>query len=748
MKVIPIVQSSFFEDSEKHSGGLRHYLPILTAVENQKGVLDVDTVKGCTLGMRARPDGGCYGECYANKTAMRYGIDFTVSVSRKMTPANRASVFCAVRDHPASWYRIGTAGEPCHDWDNTLEVCEALRETGKQPVIITKHWIPLSDDHIRRLAALGAVVNTSVSGLDSEAQTKHRVGQIERLRAAGVRSVARVVTCEYGSSEWAVAAKKRQDYLMTLDPVIDNPLRADKSNEHVANGDIILTRRNDAIGGGKLVSLHTQDVYLGTCPECPDQCGATAPLVAPPTVPEVETLPLFQEAIEWIYCESVIGSGYEDDVAKLAVADGIANRAARKNMQIHSAIVLKLDGEFSGFFTFQNNHLVKEFCLLQSVIEPAKHTTRLYSELVRQVIARNTNGYPAIITTDPKSKFETPALFESLGFVTYLKMSGFCYMVRGNLSDVRMKLLAHITMTNVWNTTKGDWLRLKREWNDRINEVGEKMNIPHPLYATRDGCWQGVNGYSNVVNTKRFINEAGQVEATTKSHNGNASVLDPVACEVIARFFMPANGRRIYNPFGGGVQFGYVAGACGFEYLASEIRQNQCDANNKLCSEFPGVQWIKSDSATYDPDGAFDLIFTCPPYYRVEKYVDYDGSPPAGEINSVASYEVFRDLLFSGYRKAIEHLGDNRFFVVMTGDSRDKNGAYYCSEAETELFFKEQGLAVYNKIVYLECEFTRLAHAKKTLNMRKFPKREQKIIAAYKGDIAKIKDLFAPIGRL
>jgi hypothetical protein len=84
----------------------------------------------------------------------------------------------------------------------------------------------------------------------------------------------------------------------------------------------------------------------------------------------------------------------------------------------------------------------------------------------------------------------------------------------------------------------------------------------------------------------------------------------------------------------------------------------------------------------------------------------------------------------------------------MTGDSRDKHGAYYCSESETELFFKANGLSVYNKIVYLESEFTRLAHAKKTLHTRKFPKREQKIIVAYKGNISAIKDAYVPIGRL
>ena len=205
----------------------------------------------------------------------------------------------------------------------------------------------------------------------------------------------------------------------------------------------------------------------------------------------------------------------------------------------------------------------------------------------------------------------------------------------------------------------------------------------------------------------------------------------------------------MYNPFGGGVQMGFVAGASGYEYLASEIRQNQVDANNSICSQFaPRVSWVQSDSSTYEPDGEFDMVFTCPPYYKVETYLDYDGAPPPGEINSAPTYQEFRDLLFSGYKRAIAKLRDNRFFVVMTGDSRDKNGAYYCSEAETELFLRDQGLSVYNRIVYLECEFTRLAHAKRTLNTRKFPKREQKIIVAYKGNIDAIQREFRPVGRL
>jgi hypothetical protein len=497
------------------------------------------------------------------------------------------------------------------------------------------------------------------------------------------------------------------------------------------NGDILITHRKESVGGGKTVSLHSASAYLGPCKTCPDQCGIDQLKEI-----EMETaqIPLFMNKTEFKYVKSVIGSGYEQDVAQLAMEDGIAHRAARKNMQIHSAIILLINGEFSGFFTFQNNDICKEFCLLQSVIRPDRHTDELYKKMVLEVIAQNTNHYPAIMTTDPRSKFETPALFESIGFQTYLKMSGFHYMVHGKLEDVHMKLLAHITMTNVWDSTKGEWLRLKKEWKEQIEEAGVRYQIKDPMFATRAGAWQGESGFANVV--------------TGHSHNGNASVLDSVACEVILRFFMPKDGRRVYNPFGGGVQFGFVAGANGYEYIASEIRKNQCDANNKLCSEFAKVQWVQSDSSTYDPDGMFDLIFTCPPYYKVEEYLDYDGKPPDGELNSLKTYEQFRDTLFSGYRKAIEHLNENCFFVVMTGDSRDNNGAYYCSEAETIMFLKSCGLSVYNLITYLEGEFTRLAQAKKTLNMRKFPKREQKIIVAYKGKIQMIKDLYAPVGRL
>jgi hypothetical protein len=720
----------------------RHFTPRLSAVVNRKGVLDVDTVKGCTLGMEAHPAGGCYGLCYAAKMARARGFDFGHSVSR--LPVDRAAIERKVRAHPADWFRVGVMGDPCHDWALTLDVCEWLGKF-KRPVVVTKHWMPLCQEEVARLASCGAVVNTSISALDSIDERSYRLEQFKLLAGAGVRSVLRVVSVRCGDTEQGRAWREVQDGLLGLAPVIDNPLRVPRSDPRVRRGDILAETHSD-LGGRSSVSVHSRKAYVGPCEACPDQCGVDGK--AKGAKMGLVQAPLFEDKVEFVHVKSVIGSGYEAAVAKLAIEDGIACRAARKNMQIHSAIILLLNGEFAGFFTFQVNDVCCEFCLLQSVIRPDSYTPDLYRRMVLEVVAKNVNNYPALITTDPKSKFETPALFESVGFATYLKMSGFHYMVKGLLSDVRMKILAHITMTNVWNSIRGDWLRLKKEWKAKIDVAGEAAGVANPSFATREGCWQGAQGMANVVKTKRVVSEGAVIVASSEGHNGNASVLDPTACEVILRFFMPTAGRRVYNPFGGGVQFGFVAGSYEYEYLASEIRQNQCDANNKICGAFPGVKWVRGDSSTYEPEGMFDLVFTCPPYYKVEHYTDYDGKPPEGEINALDTYEKFRDVLFAGYRKAIAHLNENCFFVVMTGDSRDKRGAWRCSEAETQLFFRDNGLSIYNNIVYLECEFTRLAHAKKTLNMRKFPKREQKIIVAYKGDIAKIKDLFPGVGRL
>lgn len=441
---------------------------------------------------------------------------------------------------------------------------------------------------------------------------------------------------------------------------------------------------------------------------------------------------------------AVTGSGYEQKVSELALHDGIAHRAARPNMQKFPALIVERssDGEFVGFITFQINHKEQEFCFLQSAIWDAWRCQKLYLHMVEIALAQNADRYPSVVTCSPKSDLETEELFQQAGFETYLKKSGFSFMVKGGVVDghdiptfdfARLKKLVQVTETNVWNSLKKEWLAEKKQWNFLIDAAGEKYGVVNPRFATREDCWMKDGGLSKVVNGK--------------NHNGGASVLDPFACEVMLTLFMPENGKRVYNPFGGGVQYGFVAGYRGYEYVASEIRQNQCDANNAICTGM-NATWIQSDSSTFEPEGMFDQVFSCPPYYKVERYIDYDGNPPEGELNDLPTYEEFRETLFKGYEKALAHLNDDCFFIIMVGDSRDKNGDYYGCEAETELWMKEHGLVLYNKIIFLESAFTKLAQVKHTMNNRKFPKQEQKVIVGYKGDPKNIAKLYRPIGRI
>ena len=446
---------------------------------------------------------------------------------------------------------------------------------------------------------------------------------------------------------------------------------------------------------------------------------------------------------EYKIVEAVTGSGYEEKVATLALHDGIAHPAARPNMQKFPALIVEThDGQFVGFITFQRNHKENEFCFLQSAIWDEWRCQALYIHMVEIALDQNTDNYPSMVTCSPKSDLETEELFTKAGFETYLKKSGFAFMVKGGVIDghevstfecARLKKLVQLTETNVWNSLKTEWLREKKQWNAKIDNAGEKYDVINPRWATREDCWMTGGGISMAVNGK--------------NHNGGASVLDPFACEVCLTLFMPEFGKRVYNPFGGGVQYGFVAGTRGYEYVASEIRQNQCDANNKICTDLP-ARWIVSDSSTFEPEGMFDQVFTCPPYYKVERYIDYDGNPPEGELNDMDTYEQFRDTLFKGFEVALNHLNENCFFIVMVGDSRDKDGNYYGIESETELWMKDHGLVLYNKIIFLESAFTKLAQVKHTMNSRKFPKQEQKIIVGYKGNPARIKELYKPIGRI
>jgi hypothetical protein len=75
--------------------------------------------------------------------------------------------------------------------------------------------------------------------------------------------------------------------------------------------------------------------------------------------------------------------------------------------------------------------------------------------------------------------------------------------------QVRMKLLAHTAMTNLWKSTSGLWLQNKRAWN--VNRRSwKKNNVLNPKYASSEGCWQGLKGFLMLFYQK-IINKEGKI---------------------------------------------------------------------------------------------------------------------------------------------------------------------------------------------------------------------------------------------
>lgn len=254
---------------------LRSYSGYLTVDINQKGVLDVDTVKGCTAGIAAHGEKGCYQACYASAIAKFRGIDFSRAVVRKVrSKAHAKAIEKAVKASPLGFFRIGTMGDPCHAWEETVRTVEWLAPYSI-PVIITKHWRVAKDSQLERLVKCGAVINTSVSALDSEAHLARRVAEIQRYAAMGGTSVARVVSCDFNTDDPVGASMDRvQRRLFTMRPIIDNPLRVAATHHLVQAGVIRLRKVKDLIAVRTISISPDSQTYLGHCSGCTDLCGA------------------------------------------------------------------------------------------------------------------------------------------------------------------------------------------------------------------------------------------------------------------------------------------------------------------------------------------------------------------------------------------------------------------------------------------------------------------------------------------
>lgn len=258
-------------------------------------------------------------------------------------------------------------------------------------------------------------------------------------------------------------------------------------------------------------------------------------------------------------------------------------------------------------------------------------------------------------------------------------------------------------MISIINTQKKEWQSRKSWW---IQKYGIESEL----------------GREDTISTTRFWNEPG------------VSVFDAKLCEDIYTSFLPPSGS-VLDPFAGGSVRGIVAEELGFDYTGIELSQEQVDAN-QLQSNKPTWVCGDSDDVLDTLDGKYDLIFTCPPYHNLEIYSDNPN-----DLSNM-SWDDFLTKYKSIIQKSYDKLKDNRFFIIVVTEIRDrmttgnyKIGKYKGFVPSTISIAEECGFDYYNDVVLVNSSFQAARMSNVYFNRnRKVASTHQNVLMFVKGN--------------
>lgn len=276
-------------------------------------------------------------------------------------------------------------------------------------------------------------------------------------------------------------------------------------------------------------------------------------------------------------------------------------------------------------------------------------------------------------------------------------------------------------------------------WN-KGKEKWDKYNIESELGRTTSGN----NTFEDLVINPR---NAESNKIITKK-GGRRSIFDPFLTEIMYRWFCPNEGR-ILDPFAGGSVRGIVASTLNYEYVGIELRPEQIKANRiqldrlradgKLDNHYPEL--YTGSSLTIPIYDEYDMIFSCPPYYDLEKYSDL-----RGDLSNAKTYDVFLNKYTKIIKRCVDKLKDDRFAVFVVSDLRDKEGYYRNFVGDTKSTFINTGMKLYNDIVLItQIGSLPLRCGIPFAKNRKVGRAHQNVLVFYKGDVNKIRDNFKEI---
>lgn len=273
---------------------------------------------------------------------------------------------------------------------------------------------------------------------------------------------------------------------------------------------------------------------------------------------------------------------------------------------------------------------------------------------------------------------------------------------------------------SVLDTRQGYWTDRKRVWREKILDDGSSRGDAKLMKLNAEK-YDGVETFADV------------------------SLLDPVLCEVVMKWFFPKGNGKAFDCFAGDTVFGFVSASLGAEFTGIELREEQVAFNTAQCDRAAlPAKYICDDGRNVNKHIGVetqDLFFSCPPYYDLEVYSD-----KPNDASNQKTYEEFYAILDEAFTNAVKCLKNNRFAVVVVGDVRNKKtGEYYGFMDDVKATFKRNGLKLYNEIILLNPVGTAAIRAAKYMESRKVAKIHQNVLVFYKGDTKAIAKEFEKI---
>lgn len=251
---------------------MREYKSKIALTQNSRGIYCLDTSIGCSSGV-SNEVGGCYGDCYAAKSAKIYGYDFSKTVLRFFNnKKHERSVISKINGIKLDFVRIGCSGDPSENWEHTFNILKVISKSNKEIVIITRHWTILSDEQLECLKTMNICINTSVSALDKPELRNRSIEQYNRLKYY-CKSVLRIVSCDFNlDNEEGKRLSAIQHNLFKNESTLDTVFRPNKNNNFVTDG-VINTSIGLFLNKKCLMSKLNKKTYLGKCSTCHEMCG-------------------------------------------------------------------------------------------------------------------------------------------------------------------------------------------------------------------------------------------------------------------------------------------------------------------------------------------------------------------------------------------------------------------------------------------------------------------------------------------